>query len=181
MKDESDEKLLDRYCQGERAALTELVERYQIDLHRFIFRIIGNADDSADVMQKVFISLLLKAQQFRGQSSFKTWLYQIAVNQCKNFFRSRERMRLEPNAPDWDDMASDTADVYLDVVNEQQRELLSKALLRLPARQRATMLMRLQMDYTLKEIATLMEVSEGTVKAQHHQALLTLKQLLLES
>jgi len=180
MKDVSDEKLLERYCSGDKAALTELVSRYQIDLHRFIFRITGNADDSADLLQKVFISLFLKAEQFRGQSSFKTWLYQIAMNQCKNFFRGKERMRLDPAEPDWDKMVCENADVYLDVENEQQKTQLNHAVTRLPERQRATVQLRLQMDYTFKEIAMLMKVSEGTVKAQYHQALTTLKRILLE-
>jgi len=180
MKDVSDENLLEFYCRGDKAALTELISRYQIDLHRFIYRVIGNADDSADLVQKVFISLFLKAEQFRGQSSFKTWLYQIAMNQCKNFFRGKERMRLDPTAPDWDTIVSEDADVYLDVENEQVKKQLNSALQRLPERQRATMQLRLQMDYTFKEIAALMDVSEGTVKAQYHQALLTLKRLLLE-
>jgi len=180
MKDLSDENLLECYCNGDKAALTELVTRYQIDLHRFIYRVIGNSDDSADIVQKVFINLFLKAEQFRGQSSFKTWLYQIAMNQCKNFFRGKERMRLDPNTPDWNKIVSEDADVYLDVENEQEKTQLNRALMRLPERQRATMQLRLQMDYTFKEIASLMNVSEGTVKAQYHQALLTLKRILLE-
>ena len=180
MKDVSDENLLERYCSGDKAALTELVTRYQIDLQRFIYRIVGNADDSADLLQKVFINLFLKAEQFRGQSSFKTWLYQIAMNQCKNFFRGKERMRLDPSAPDWDNMVCEDADVYLDVENEQERTQLNQALTRLPERQRATMQLRLQMDYTFKEIALLMNVSEGTVKAQYHQALMSLKRILLD-
>jgi len=180
MKDVSDEILLERYCSGEKAALTELISRYQISLQQFIYRIVGNADDSADLLQKVFIKLFLKADQFRGQSSFKTWLYQIAMNQCKNHFRGKERMRLDPSAPDWDNVVCEDANVYLDVENEQERTQLNHALTRLPSRQRATMQLRLQMDYTFKEIAQLMDVSEGTVKAQYHQALLTLKRLLLE-
>jgi len=180
MKDVSDENLLERYCSGEKAALTELISRYQISLQQFIYRVVGNADDSADLLQKVFINLFLKADQFRGQSSFKTWLYQIAMNQCKNHFRGKERMRLDPSAPDWDNVVCEDANVYLDVENEQERMQLNNALTRLPHRQRATMQLRLQMDYTFKEIAQLMDVSEGTVKAQYHQALLTLKRLLLE-
>lgn len=180
MKDETDETLLDRYCNGEEVALSELVGRYQIDLQRFVFRVVGNSEDSADISQKVFVTLFLKAGQFRGQSSFKTWLYQIAMNQCKNHFRSRQRQRLDGSDHDWDAMESDTANVYLDVENDELREKLHQAVMKLPARQRAAMQMRLQLDYTLKEIASVMNVSEGTIKAQHHQALQTLKQEMQE-
>ena len=86
-----DKALLAQFIDGDEAALQILVERYQKALYAFIYRQVGDVEDAADLTQKAFVNVFLKAKQFEGKASFKTWLYQIAVNLCKNHFRANHR------------------------------------------------------------------------------------------
>lgn len=171
--------LIERYINGDDVALTFIVKRYQKDIFRFVYRQLGNEADAADVTQKVFVNLFLKAGQFQGKSSFKTWLYQIAVNQCKNHFRSNDRRREQSGeATESDLILAD--DKFSDVDMQQKRQLLRDAINSLPARQRLTVQLRVYQECTFAEIADIMSSSVGTVKASYHQAVLSLSKCLKE-
>ena len=174
-----DKTLLERYINGDDAALTYIVKRYQKDVYRFVYRQVGNEADAADVTQKVFVNLFLKAGQFKGTSSFKTWLYQIAVNQCKNLFRSNDRRRehgVDDNAREF--ILEDNK--FDDVFSVEKRRILQEAISNLPAKQRLTMQLRVYQECTFAEIADIMSSSIGTVKASYHQAVISLTKSLKE-
>jgi RNA polymerase sigma-70 factor (ECF subfamily) len=172
-----DTQLIEQYIGGDDGALTLLVERYQKELYRFVYRQVNNHADAADLTQKVFVNLFLKAEQFNAQSSFKTWLYQIAINQCKNHFRSNDRRRL-------DDVEIETlplisADSNAEQVHQaEQRRLLKEAVDKLPSKQQMTVKLRLYQDCTFPEIAEIMTGSVGTAKAHYHQAVSSLRKML---
>ncbi|MGD8570286.1 MAG: RNA polymerase sigma factor [Gammaproteobacteria bacterium] len=171
--------LIKRYINGDDVALTYIVKRYQKDIYRFVYRQLGNDADAADVTQKVFVNLFLKAEQFQGKSSFKTWLYQIAVNQCKNHFRSNDRRREQVTEDHRKDLVLED-NKFNDVDAIQKRRLLRSAIDSLPARQRLTVQLRIYQECTFAEIADIMSSSVGTVKASYHQAVLSLTKSLKE-
>jgi RNA polymerase sigma-70 factor (ECF subfamily) len=174
-----DKDLLDRYVAGDESALTALVRQYQKELYAFVYRHVGNMDDAADLTQMVFVNVFLKAEQFNGTSSFKTWLYQIAVNQCKNHFRSKDRQRIE-------DVELETLPLCVEdekvqaLVRNQEQTMLRIAIDNLPERQRLTVRLRLYQECTFAEIADIMSSSVGTAKAHYHQAVTTLRKTLRE-
>lgn len=171
--------LIKRYINGDDGALTYIVKRYQKDIYRFVCRQLGNEADAADVTQKVFVNLFLKAEQFEGKSSFKTWLYQIAVNQCKNHFRSNDRRREQVTEDHRKDLVLEDSK-FNDVDTIQKRQLLRSAIDSLPARQRLAVQLRIYQECTFAEIADIMSSSIGTVKASYHQAVLSLTKSLKE-
>src|SRR5512143_2182907 len=72
-------------CQrGEREAFDRLVERYQRDVYRLCYRYVNNHEDANDMAQEAFLKAWRAIGRFRGDSSFATWLYRIAVNACLN-------------------------------------------------------------------------------------------------
>ena len=151
--------------------------RYQKELYGFVYRQVGNHADAEDIIQKVFVNLFLKADQYGGNSSFKTWLYQIAVNQCKNHFRSNDRQRIDDvEVESLPLVVEDNFEVELETA-EQQR-LLSAAVDRLPSKQRMTVRLRLYQECTFVEIAEIMAASVGTAKAHYHQAVTSLRKML---
>src|SRR5262245_34221843 len=78
-------------CQrGEREAFDRLVERYQRDVYRLCYRYVNNHEDANDMAQEAFLRAYRAIAKFRGDSSFNTWLYRIAVNTCLNFRASRK-------------------------------------------------------------------------------------------
>ncbi|MGD8594051.1 MAG: RNA polymerase sigma factor [Gammaproteobacteria bacterium] len=172
-----DKQLLILYIEGDESALTHLVERYQKELYGFVFRQVGNHADAADLTQKVFVNVFLKADQFNGDSSFKTWLYQIAINQCKNHFRSKDRQRLDDvELESLPLVAEENFELELEMAEHQL--LLRQAVDRLPAKQRMTVRLRLYQECTFVEIAEIMTASVGTAKAHYHQAVTTLRKIL---
>lgn len=174
-----DNTLILRYINGDDAALTCIVKRYEKDIYRFVYRQVGNEADAADVTQKVFVNLFLKAKQFEGKSSFKTWLYQIAVNLCKNQFRSNDRRR-EHGVDEAAEEFVYEDNKFDDVFSVEKRRILQAAISNLPERQRLTMQLRVYQECSFAEIADIMASSIGTVKASYHQAVMSLTKSLKE-
>jgi len=170
-----DQQLLERFLAGDEAAFEELVKRHQRDLYQFIWRYVRRHADTADLCQAVFVQVFVKAKQFRGQASFKTWLYQIAVNACKNFFRSEDRRRIDDVPMDGTQTVTDHGDTVT-LTARQQR--LQAAIAQLPPKQRLTLQLRLYQDLSFSEIGQVMECPVGTAKANFHFAVVTLRKLL---
>src|SRR5215475_10753031 len=87
---------------GEREAFDELVLRYQRDVYRLCYRYVNNHEDANDLAQEVFLKAYRAIGGFRGDSSFSTWLYRIAVNTCLNFRSARKppAQELSDSVPD---------------------------------------------------------------------------------
>ena len=86
---EDDRQAIAACQQGEREAFDRLVERYQRDVYRLCYRYVNNHQDANDMAQDVFLKAYRAIGRFRGDSSFSTWLYRIAVNTCLNFRAAR--------------------------------------------------------------------------------------------
>ena len=162
-------------CQrGEREAFDRLVERYQRDVYRLCFRYVNNHHDASDMAQEVFLKAYRALAKFRGDSSFSTWLYRIAVNTCLNFRASRK-------APA-EELSEHVADGGMPVVERLERDQRSqrvrKAVARLPEKQRATLILKVYQDLTHEEVARILGSSVGTVKANLFHALANLRKML---
>ena len=162
-------------CQrGEREAFDRLVERYQRDVYRLCFRYVNNHHDASDMAQEVFLKAYRALAKFRGDSSFSTWLYRIAVNTCPNFRAARK-------APA-EELSEHVADGGMPVVERLERDERSqrvrKAVARLPEKQRATLILKVYQDLTHEEVARILGSSVGTVKANLFHALANLRKML---
>ena len=180
---ENDLELIKRFVEEkDELAFKQLVVRYQQPLYQFIWRYVGHHDEAADLSQKCFVQLFLKADQFQGRSSLKTWLYQIAVNLCKSHFRANDRSRLEYGEVLDHEQKNDESDIPLEehVVNAQEQQLLKQAISRLPEVQRLTLTLRLYQDVTYVEIGQILDCPVGTAKANYHLAVKSLRKLLNE-
>ena len=168
-----DAELVRAFAGGSEQAFKELVSRYEAPLYRFVWRQVRNHAEAADLCQEVFVRVFLKAGSFRGESSFRTWLYQIAINQCRNHFRSRGRERLEDveidSLPPADCPAGDAAEAA------QEARRIRAAVETLPPRQRDAVELRFYQDCTFAEIAEIMSCPVGTAKANYHHAITSLR------
>jgi len=88
---DDDLELLDRCVAGDRDAFNELVLKHQKPLYSMLYRMVSDADDAADILQKTFVKAFTGIKGFERRSSFRTWLYQIAINLAKNLYRDRAR------------------------------------------------------------------------------------------
>jgi RNA polymerase sigma-70 factor (ECF subfamily) len=162
-------------CQrGEREAFDALVQRYQRDIYRLCYRYVNDPQDANDMAQEVFLKAYKAIGRFRGDSSFSTWLYRIAVNTCLNF-RSGRR----PEGEELSDALPDRRAGALAVMEEEERaERVRAAVGRLPEKQRATLILKIYHDLTHEEVAAIVGSSVGTVKANLFHALGNLRKML---
>src|SRR4051812_7053039 len=84
---EEDARILRGLRAGIEEAYEELIERYEQQLYGMIYRLLGNQPDAADVVQEVFLKVFRTINSFREQSSLRTWIYRIAVNEAHNHRR----------------------------------------------------------------------------------------------
>jgi RNA polymerase sigma-70 factor (ECF subfamily) len=172
---DDDLPLLDRCVAGDREAFDELVLKHQKALYSMLYRMVSDADDASDILQKTFVKAFTGIRGFERRSSFRTWLYQIAINLAKNLYRDRSRAA----RVSIDDVVIGRDPKTLDsLIRKETRELLYRALRSLPDKQRMTVMLRIQEQKTFEEIAGIMECSVGTSKANYHHGVQKLKALL---
>jgi RNA polymerase sigma-70 factor (ECF subfamily) len=172
----SDLELVEDVKLGDRKAFSELVLRHQRPLLRLTMRFLKDQMLAEDVVQESFIKAYEKINLFEGRSSFKSWLFQIAVNTAKNRLRS---MPLEQVNID---------DVHLGVDPGAESHMVRGDLTRilraevdlLPERQRMALNLRIFEDLSFKEIAEIMGCPYDTAKANYRHGLMRLKERLEE-
>lgn len=175
---DEDLDLITRTASGEREAFNEVVIKYQKPLYSLLYRMVSNHDDAADLLQKTFVKAFTGLGTFEQRSSFKTWLYQIAINLVKNTYRDRSRNEHVPI--DTVIIRRNPRTVEMLIIKEN-RQQLREALRSLPEKQRLTVLLRLQEDKKFQEIADIMKCSVGTAKANYHHAVQKLKKMMAET
>ena len=172
----SDYQLLDRYEAGDEAAFEELVTHHQKTVYDLAYRMLENHADAADMAQKTFVQAFLHHRSFKRESSFRTWLYQICLNQCRNALRTRARLAHE----DVEGLVLPAPqDTFKLVARAELRERLGQAIRTLPARQREALVLRVYHDHPFAEIGVIMSCSEGTAKANYHHAVDKLRRVLI--
>jgi RNA polymerase sigma-70 factor (ECF subfamily) len=172
---DEDLELINRTAAGEREAFNELVMKYQKPLYRLAYRMVGNHEDASDLLQKAFVKAFTGLRSFERRSSFKTWLYQIAINLAKNVYR--DRARIEQTSID-DVVIKRNPRTLENLIKNESRLLLRQALAGLPEKQRLTLMLRIQDEKKFQEIADIMKCSVGTSKANYHHAVQKLKKMM---
>ena len=171
----SDFDLLDRFTDGDHGALEEIIARYQKAVFFFILRMVWDETDAADLSQKTFINAFRSIRGFNRRSNFKTWLYRIAINVCKNHFRDDPRRR-ELNIEGM--VFVDGTNPLDHMISEEERRGLCLALNELPEKQRFTVVLRVYHGLTYREIAEITGCSEGPAKANFHFGVKKLRDIL---
>jgi len=174
LRGDADREEIEACRRGESEAFDRLVERYQRHVYRLCYRYVNNHHDANDMAQDVFLKAYKALGRFRGDSSFSTWLYRIAVNTCLNFRAARrpESHELPDGLPDPAVGAADRLD------RDERSRRVRDAVHRLPEKQRATVILKVYHDLTHEEVAQILGSSVGTVKANLFHALGNLRKLL---
>ena len=180
--DELDERGLVDACLAQRTGAFDLiVERHRRAVYQLCYRFVGNHEDASDLSQDVFLRAYRGLRSFRGQSTLATWLYRIGVNVCLN--RVGAKTTLGKLTEPMDERQ------FVDVHAESPSERMLKdergarvraAIAQLPRKQRATLILRMYHEMSHQEIAGVLGISVGAVKANFFHALGNLKKLLAE-
>jgi len=175
---EPDESLVARMRGGDPEALTALVARYQRPLYNLAYRVLGNAEDAADVTQDVFLKVSEHAGEYDARFRFFSWIYRIAVNTSLNLRRAHRR---EEALEDEAEMAGpERLDPEWSAREAELSARVQSALMTLEPGDRAVLSLRHFSELSYREIAQVLEVDEKTVKSRLHEARARLRPLLVE-
>jgi RNA polymerase sigma-70 factor, ECF subfamily len=179
MTGEADEAELVAACvAGDKTAFDILVQRHQRQVYQVCYRFAGNHEDASDLAQDAFLRAYRALGTFKGNSAFGTWLYRVAVNVCLNWKAARQLPTEAIDEREFTDAAADPADRQ--VIRHENAAVVRAAIAKLPARQRATMILRAYQELPHEQIAAILGSSVGAVKANFFHALANLKKLLQE-
>jgi RNA polymerase sigma-70 factor (ECF subfamily) len=170
--EKTDLELIEEVRQGQRASFSELVKRHQRGLLRLSMRFMKDLDCAQDVVQEAFIKAYEKLSLFEGRASFKSWLFQIAVNTAKN--KLRENRHQFSDIEDVSIGIDATAEKNL--VHQAVGKMLQKEVDLLPFKQKTALVLRVYEDMSFAEIAEVMECPYDTAKANYRHALMKLKE-----
>jgi len=164
---------------GDRKAFDALVQATYAHAYTVAFRLTGNEEDARDVVQDAYLRAYRGLKRFRGDSSFSTWLYRITANCASTQLGRRSRHRheeLDDDAPLADERPE--IDPELRASAESDRERVSAALLALPPRLRAVVVLRDVYDLPHEAIAEELGISEAAAKVRLHRARRKLRERL---
>ena len=171
----ADARLADALRHGSQEAYELLVARFQQPVYNLVYRLLADPADSCDVVQEVFLKIFRNIRAFRSQSSLKTWVYRIAVNEVHNyrrwFFRHRRQEVVLEDAGEGGKTLGDTVpdrgrSPYDCALNGERRVLIEDALARINPIFRAAVVLRDVEDLSYEEIADVLDISLGTVKSR---------------
>jgi RNA polymerase sigma-70 factor (ECF subfamily) len=182
----TDEELVISVRGGDHQSLGVLVTRWERPLFCFAYRMLQRQEDARDICQETFLRVLKKAHRFRTGSKFSTWMYQIALNLCRDQLRKRRRwssiLSEEREIDEQTDSPSDGRaagdDPSLQVEKQQMTRALQMALKEIPPEQREVLIMKEYEGLKFKEIAEILGAPESTVKSRMYYGLTGLKTAL---
>ena len=178
LTEKSDEELVRLFIEGKERAFNELMGRYSRRIVNYVYRIIGDRDRAEDLLQDTFIRVYRNIDRFDQKRKFSTWLYTIATNLAKNelrntgrsplmyfqnlFYRKEDKKMFE---------AVDQADKPDDQLYKSQlKNLVAKAVEKLPERHRLVFTLRETEGKSYEEIAEILDCNIGTVKSRLNRA-----------
>ncbi|WP_040253484.1 RNA polymerase sigma factor [Psychroserpens mesophilus] len=158
-------------------AFKELLQLYKERLYWHIRHIVKSHDDADDVLQNTFIKIYKSIHNFKGDSKLYSWMYRIATNESITFINKNSK-RMQLSSEDYQNQAINNlkADVYFE--GEDIKLQLQKAIATLPEKQQLVFNMRYFEDIKYKEMAEILETSEGALKASYHIAVKKIEAIL---
>ena len=181
-QDQRDAALVDRLKRGEAKALDELFRRHRDAACAVAFRMLGNREDALDTVQESFIHVMRGIEGFRGQSSFRTWLYRIVVHASLDYRRYRAlrtaesldaETALEPAADGPGQRSAPD-----EAIEHDLRRAIDKALTNISEKNRAALVLYALEGMSYKEVADVLNISVGTVMSRIFNARQRLRELL---
>ncbi len=177
--------LIDRFQCGERDVFNELIVRYQGRIYSLVYKHVSNPETAKDLCQDIFIKAYQALPSFKQESAFYSWIYRIAINRCIDFIRQQNRKRtisfdeLNPAIPENERIFNDLRPRPPDQAESSELgQIIGQAVSQLPPGQQRVFNLRYHEGLQLKEIASRLDRSEGTIKAHLHHAHRRLQTLL---
>ncbi|MCA1580658.1 MAG: RNA polymerase sigma factor [Acidobacteria bacterium] len=178
-RDPAEEKLLEGCRGGDVAAFERLYELHGARMKSIARNLLGHETDAEDAVQEAFLKIYRGAASFRGSAALSTWIYRILVNTCYDLLRRRKRHPEDPiEAPSG---AGDGSALPAPAGDHPLRMAIEQSLSKLAPRQRTVFLLSAVEGFSHREIAGVLDVSEGASRTLLFEAKRRLQDLLWTS
>lgn len=157
--------LIKRLKEGDPGAVDDLVEEYKKPVFAFIIRLVNDQDLAEDLFQETWIKVIRYIKGFRGDSKLSTWLFQIALNQCRDTMRKKKHIHV-PLEEAENIAGSTTPDAERIFIAEEVRMLVAE----LPVKMKEVVVLKYFHDLNDQEISEIAGIPAGTVKSRLHRA-----------
>jgi RNA polymerase sigma-70 factor (ECF subfamily) len=175
---DADLALVQRYRDGDQAAFTELMVRYQRPIYNAAFWVLRRADDASDITQEVFLKVAERRHEYDPQFKFFSWIYRIAINESLNLLRRNNRH--ETLDGDIDLPAPDSASPEQQLGDAQLSERIRGAMMSMTVNDRVVLSLRHFSECSYEAIAQILDLDEKTVKSRLFEARQRLRGLLAD-
>ncbi len=187
---ESDSDLIERHLAGSEEAFNRLVLRHQRSAVNLAYRFLGDYEDACDIAQEAFVRVYKHLRRFKGDCSFKTWLYKITLNLSRNRYRWKVR-RGEFGRISLDDPGNENPHKHTEVPdtklsaetelrNKEIHSRIQESLSLLPKMYREILVLRHMEEMSYSEMSKMLRCAEGTIKSRLHRARLEMRKLLAD-
>ena len=180
----SDEQLVEAFQSGDVSAFDELLRRWDRKIQGAIYRLMGSEDEARDLCQETFLKAYRALRSFKREARFSSWLYQIALNVCRDRMR-RKKGKTLVSLDDLEDngtlLPTPVGPSALDLVEAGNlARAVASAVAALPEEQREVIVLKEYEGLTFVEIAEVLGLPTSTVKTRLYRGLGQLKERLLE-
>jgi RNA polymerase sigma-70 factor (ECF subfamily) len=164
--------------QGDSEAFAPLVQRYQPRVFSLVYHLVRRRDEVEDLAQEIFIKAFRAIRSYNFQSSFVTWLSRIATNHCYDYLRHERASRVnfywQMGENSQQELEANAESQPEEVLNHEEqtvlRDLVTKLLNRAPENDRKVLILKELQDYSVEEIAEILDLKPTTVKVRLHRA-----------
>jgi len=172
-----DATLVEAARRGDQGAFSDLVRETNRSVYGLVFRLVGNHDDAADVMQETYLRIWRGLRNFRGDAAFDTWVYRVAANTAMTHLKKRGRTPEPVDPADLEPLERPAPEAE----TSPDAEAVEEALKKLPETMRTVLVMKDMYGFSLEEIAKQVGATEGAVKVRLFRARRRLAELVYGS
>ncbi|KZE69090.1 RNA polymerase subunit sigma [Fictibacillus phosphorivorans] len=173
-----DEQLVKEVVAGSQAAMEVLTRKYYKQIFAYVYRKVGNRETAYDLTQEIFIKVFQRIQSYSNKGKFSSWLYTLAVNHCRDYWRSADYRQTSKQTELNETLVCEQNNVPYIFERKETREQVKLAINSLPDYQREVLILKYFHHMKIKEIADVTETNVSTVKSRLHQGLGKLAKLL---
>lgn len=167
-------------CKEDEDLIKQWMREYGGDVLRTAYFFVKDHSISEDIFQEVFLKVYRNIRKFRGESSIKTWILTITINQCKDYLKSSWVRRILLSFGLIDNQKDITSNISLDknLVLSEERQKLLNGIMSLSVSLREVLVLRYFHGFNESEIASMLGIANGTVRSRLHRAKAALKTIL---
>ena len=172
----NEKNLINRMKQNDKQALDIFIRELYPDVYRFVYCKMNGLDISKDITQEVFLRFIKNIRSYEHNGRVLSYLFKIASNLCMDYFRKNRNEDIEIEEA----ILKDDTDVHESVLRKIKQEKLLSYIYVLKGKEQDVILLKYFHGYTFKEIASIYDTPESTIKSRHKSALIKLKKMIKE-